>query len=205
MGNVAWTFMVVLPPIALAAASAVLSMIAGVLYVKDILSGGDTRPNAVSFFLWTVLQAIAAAAQIKAGPSWSLVVVLFLTLNTATVTILALVGYGYRRYGRLDFLCAVIALGAAYLLVRSPVGAIFFAIIGDLSAFIPVYLKAWRDPASEHLPAWVLVMLSSLFGALATDAWDLPNLIFPVYATVSNGLVIAFVLAGRGRLAYARL
>ncbi|MDP2692870.1 MAG: hypothetical protein Q8O88_04495 [bacterium] len=176
-----------------------LSVVAGVIYIKDILQGGETRPNAVSVFLWTVLQAIALAAQLKAGASLSVVIVIFVTLNTAIVTVLALSGYGYRKYGWVDFFCLVLAVAAivGWQVTGNPVLAIGFAIAGDLFACVPTAVKTYKEPRSEHVPAWALITVASVLGVLSTDRLDMANLAFPLYLVVSNGAIFSLAYFGR--------
>ena len=51
-------------------ASGVLAFLTVVPYVWDIL-GRITKPNVVTYLVWTLLQSIAIVAQLEAGASWS--------------------------------------------------------------------------------------------------------------------------------------
>lgn len=192
MGIVSWY-------VVAATLSGVFSVAAGVIYIKDILQGGETKPNAISFFLWTVLQAIALFAQIKSGATLSVVIVIFVTLNTAVVTALALTGYGYREYGKVDFFCLVLAIAAivGWQVTGNPVLAIGFAIVGDVFAFVPTAVKTYKEPRSEHVPAWALITVASVLGVLSTDRWDTTNLAFPLYLVVSNGTIFSLAYFDR--------
>src|SRR3989344_10830 len=182
-----------------AALSGVFAVAGGVFYIKDILQGGETKPNAVSFFLWTVLQAIALIAQIEAGASLSVVLMFFVTINTAIVTVLAVVGYGYQKYGKVDFLCFISAVAAIALwqVTGNPVLAIILAIVGDFLAALPTIVKTYREPRSEHLTAWAFVTAASALGVLSTDRLDAANLAFPLYLVVGNGSIFALAYFGR--------
>jgi hypothetical protein len=184
---------------ALAALSAVLAVASAVVYIKDVLKGGETKPNAVSFFLWTVLQGVAVIAQWKAGASWSVVFMIVMTIDTAIVAFIALIPkWGYRKYGWREIVCFVCAIAAAAALWHDPVDAILLAIVGDLFAFYPTVVKTQKEPQSEHLTAWVLVTAASLAGVLSTGVWDVANLAFPVYQVVMNGLIVFIAYSGRG-------
>jgi hypothetical protein len=187
--------------VATAVLSGALSVAAGWVYIKDILQGGETKPNAVSFFLWTVLQAIALAAQFKEGASWSIVIVIAVTLNTGAVTILALIGYGYRKYGKTELYCSILAVAAivGWKVTGNPILAIFFAIAGDLFAFVPTVVKTYREPRTEHWPAWGIVTAASVLGVLSSDQLDMANLAFPVYLLVSNGAIFSLAYFGRNK------
>lgn len=182
-----------------AAASSVLSIGAAGIYIQDILKG-QTRPNAVSFSLWTILQGEVLLAQLEAGASWSIAVVIILTFATTFVTVLALVGYGYRDYGYIDLFCFIIAIGAALILWAKPAASIFIAIIGDLCAYLPIYKKIYGDPKSEYLPAWILMTIAAILGALSASPPDIPNLAFPIYVAMANGLVVVLALLRRAFL-----
>ena len=185
-----------------AAVSAVLSFWALGIYIKEVLSGGEARPNAVSFLLWTILEAIALVAQYRAGASLSAIFVFLVTFNTAVVTVLAFIGYGYNKYGVTELICFVLALIAAYLLLVSPAPetAILPAIGGDMAASWPTLKKAYRDPRSEHWPAWGIITGASILGVFASDKFDLANLAFPVYCVGMTAAI--FGLAFRGRTRY---
>ena len=181
-----------------AALSGAFAFLAEFLYIRDIIRGGETKPNAVSFFLWTVLQTIALVAQIKAGASLSIVLITCVTLSTAVITVLALVGYGYRKYGKIDLSCLVLAVAAIVLwqITGRPVLAIVLAIIGDFFASLPTVAKTYREPRSEHLTAWALITVASVLGVLSADP-DAANLAFPVYLVAMNGAIFSLAYFGR--------
>lgn len=177
--------------------SGVCATISGVLYITDMLRGGDTKPNAVSFFLWTVFAEIALIGQLEAGASWSVVFAFFMALDMGIVTILAVVGYGYRKYGKLEFLCFVMAMASVTALRYDPVDAILLAIVGDFFAFCPTIVKTKKEPESEHAIAWLFVTMASVFGVLSTEILDTANLAFAGYQVVMNGSVLALAYFGR--------
>ncbi len=185
--------------IAAAVISGILSVSSAVPYIRDILRGGDTRPNAVSWFLWTVLQSIILVATLKAGASWSIVIVIFITINTTIVTILALIGYGYRKYGWLDAVCFVLAVVAIILwqLTGQPVLAILLAIFADLFASVPTLVKTYHDPRSENVAGWFLIMLAALIGGFSTEIFNTANLAYPIYVFFMNGAIFSLAYFGR--------
>lgn len=181
--------------------SGVFAVVAMVPYIRDILRGGETKPNAVSFFLWTVLQAIALVAQIKAGASWSIVIVFFVTMNTAIITVLALIGYGYQKYGKIDLFCFVLAVVAivGWQVTGNPVAAITLTIVADLFSSFPTVAKTYREPRSEQLTGWGLITVASILGVLSTDRLDMANLAFPMYLVLGNGTIFSLAYFGRRR------
>jgi hypothetical protein len=165
-------------------------------YVKDILKG-TTRPNIVSWSLWTLLQVIGIVAQISAGASWSLIFIIAMTFNTSLVVVLCLKGYGYKKYGLVDWICLSFAILAVvlWLATNNPIYALVFAIAADLMASIPTVVKTLKEPKSEIPIAWFLVTLAAFLGIISTTKLDIANLIYPAYFFIITGLIgsIAFV------------
>lgn len=180
--------------IGFAVLSAILEIASLIPYLQSIIRG-ETKPNAVSFALWTVLNTIALAAQIESGASWSAVVIAMITVSMTIITVLALSGYGYREYGILDVGCFIFAILAivGWQMTNNPVLAIVLAIAGDLFASVPTVVKTYRQPWTEHAGAWGIVTLAMLSGAMSTEKIDIANLAMPVYLVVVDGSI--FLLA----------
>jgi hypothetical protein len=184
-----------LPVAALAGAVQVSSIVP---YVRDMLRG-TTRPNVVSWSLWTLLQVIAIFAQLSAGASWSIVLLFAMTFNTSLVVVLCLMGYGYTKYGLVDYACFAFALGAILLwqATNEPLVALVLAVVADLIAALPTIVKTIRDPYSEIPLAWSLGGFSGLLGIISLTRFDVANLIYPVYILVTNALIACLAFFGR--------
>jgi chromate transport protein ChrA len=127
-----------------------------------MIRGSTTRPNLVSWLLWTILLLIGIFAQFSAGASWSVILLIASAFNTALVTVLILFGYGYKKYGRLDIACFVLALVAIVLwhVTGDPVLAIVLAICADFLAGSSNYpSKSYKEPFSESLFSWTIISL----------------------------------------------
>lgn len=179
--------------------SGVFSVVAAVPYVLSILRG-ETKPNAISWGLWSLLQGIALVAQFKAGASWSAVLIFFVTLNTVVVTVFALTKkYGYREYGAIDGISAVLAILAivAWQLTGNPIAAIVSTIVADACAAFPTMVKAKRDPRSENPTGWGFLLLASILGVASTERFDAQNLAFPLCLVVMSCIIFCFAYFGR--------
>jgi hypothetical protein len=182
-----------------AALSGVLTAWASIWYFMGIFQR-KTKPSTISFSLWTLLQAVALAAQLKEGsPSLSVVFMGLLTLDTALVTMLALAGFGHKKYEWHHPFSFAAAVAAAAMLWRNPNSSILIAIAGDVAACLPTVIKTRREPWTEHWPPWALITASSIFGALSSDRWDVANLAFPAYLAVANGTILCLAFFGRKR------
>lgn len=181
-----------------AIASGLLTVAAVVPYIWDMVRG-STRPNVVSWGLWLLVQSIFAAGQFTAGASLSIVLPIVEVFTVGIVVVLGLVGYGYKKYGPLDILCLVLALGAIVLwqITNDPMVALWMSVGADFMAAIPTLYKSYKDPESETISTYFLVVLSALAAAFSTTIYDVPNLLWPAYIFGINGAVVVLVLLGK--------
>ncbi len=167
-------------------------------YVRDILYG-TTRPNAVTWFLWLFIQAIAIAAQIHAGASWSLVMVIADGVTIGIVFVLSVIGYGYTSYDRTDLFCGLVGVLAIVLWVvtGNALVALVLSVVADGCAAFPTLRKAYKDPWSENPTGWAFTTVAALLAIISTTRFDTANLLFPAYLAVVNGLTFALAFVGR--------
>ena len=184
-------------------AAGIIQLYAIVPYVKDILLPDGTRPNVVSWALWTLLQLIAIWIQVTSdgGISWSLILLCATTFNTGLVVVLCLRGYGDKEFGPIEKACLAIALIAIglYVTTKDAEVALGFNILADLVAAGPTIMKTALNPRSEAWFPWFLVSVAAALGALSSEIRDAENLAFPIYLAIVNGLVAALAFAGRNR------
>lgn len=184
--------------LALGIISGILAVVAVPPYVKDILKG-TTRPNIVSWGLWTLIISISLVAQISAGASWSLIFMIGDLIGTSTVLVMCLIGYGYKKYGKLEVACFALAIVAIIIwqITRQPILAILFSIAADFMASLPTVAKAYKDPWSEDPSVWIVVAVASALGIISNTVFNAPNVLFPAYVLFINALVGVLSLFGR--------
>lgn len=183
----------------------ILGIIAGLLaifaivpYIKDVLHS-TSRPNTVSFAIWELLLLISFLAQLSSGASWSILMLAGDLVGTGIIVILCLTGYGYRKYGRTEWICLTLAILAIILwqVTNEPLLAIIFALIADLMAAIPTVVKTYRDPWSEAPTMWFIIAFAAILSLISTEIHNSPNMLFPAYLLCINGLVGTMALIGR--------
>lgn len=186
----------------------IIGIIAGLLqisavipYIKEILHG-STRPNIVSFALWTFIQTITIAAQLSAGASWSVILLFATTLGTGTIVVLCLMGYGYTEYGITDAMCFVLALVAiiAWQITKQPLVGFILSLAADFIAYIPTFIKTYRHPESEAVFPWLLIVCAAALAAFSTTKLDLANLLYPIYVFIMDGAVVSLAFWGQRAL-----
>jgi hypothetical protein len=176
----------------------VLGLLAGLIniasiipYVRDVLAG-STRPNIVTWFLWTLIGAILSYAQYTAGASWTLALLVGATLSDLVVTILS-IRHGQRRYGWIDGGCFAVAMLAiiAWWWTSNPVAAIIVGVMAEICAASPTIRKAYHKPESETPIAYAMSTCAGVLSLVASTRYDLANVLYPAYAIVSSGLIAA--------------
>lgn len=172
-------------------------------YVRDILAGG-TKPNAVSWTLWTLIQLTGIWIQVSSpdGFSWSLILMIATTFNTGLVVFLCALGYGYKKFGPIEWTCLPLALAALalYAVTRNGPLALAFLVVAYVVSDFPTIVKTWKDPLSEATFPWFLAAVATALGVASSTIYDIENLILPIYLTLGNGTIAAFAWFGQRRM-----
>ncbi|MDQ1299518.1 MAG: hypothetical protein QG636_186 [Patescibacteria group bacterium] len=179
-------------------AAGILQVLSVVPYLHSMVRG-TTRPNVISFALWTVLQCIAIAAQLSVGASWSVLLLIATTTNTFLIVVFCLFGYGYRKHGISEYLClslAIIAMCGWYF-TGDPNVALLLAVVANMMAAVPTILKTYRVPRSENALGWYLTFIASLMSLFSTTVWNFANLVFPIYYLFESGSIATLASFGR--------
>lgn len=183
----------------------VVQIIATVPYLISIVRG-STRPNLISWILWTVTVSITLVAQISAGASGSIFLLIGATICNLAVVFLCIKGYGYKKFGKIDVVTLILAIVAiiGWLVSSNPLIAIIFAVAADCIAYAPTIAKMYRYPATEQAVYWGLLVIADIFALISVTAITLPNIIFPIAYGIMNGvgffiLVLSFFKLHKNR------
>lgn len=159
----------------------------------------ETKPNAVTWFVWLILQIIATLAQISSGASWSLIILVVMIFNISLVLVLISLGYGYKQYHKVDYVCFFLAITSLILwqITGEPVLAIILAVLTDLFAIIPTIIKTYKEPSSENLVSWILNVLAAILACFSTTIIDVANLAFPIYYIMTDSTMVYLIYRGQ--------
>lgn len=162
---------------------AVIGSIGIAFYLRDTLRG-VTRPNRVTWLMWSVAPLLAFAVEVHEGVGLQSL----LTFTVGFLPLLVFVSsfhnrHGYWRIGALDYLCGVVsALGlAVWLATRHGTVAIAASIASDALAALPTLLKSWRDPDSESVSAYLSSAVNAAITLLTITTWTTAYAAFPIY------------------------
>ena len=100
--------------------------------------------------------------------------------------------YGEGGWSKIDRICLMGAVIGAILwfMSGSPlVGLLSFLVI-DFWGVIPTLIKSYFKPHGESNLAWSLSFLGSFLNLFAIQQWSLPIIIYPIYTTLINFIII---------------
>lgn len=165
-----------------------IAFIAYFFYFKDIFLG-TTRPNLVSWFLWMLGPFIAVFFQLKAGAGLSVIPVFIAGFGPVIVIIVSIFRKNsIWKISGFDVVCGIFSLLALvlYVLTHNLGISILFAILSDLWAFIPTYVKAWKAPESETSSVYSLSIFNNILALLIIKNWIFVIYSFSLYLIIAN-------------------
>lgn len=166
------------------------------LYIRDTLKG-ETKPNKVSWFIWAIAPLIASFLLFFETKSLS-ALPLFVSGFTSFLIFLASFKNknAYWELGKLDYLCLFFALCSlvAWLGFDEGFLATLFAILVDLIAFVPTYVKSWQSPETENLAPYLSGIFNSLLSLLTITTFTFLTYGFAFYFFLGCLVEIAIVL-----------
>ena len=169
---------------------ALLNFIGTSFYIRDTLAG-KTKPNRVTWLMWSIAPMIGTAAAISSGVTWAVVPVAMTGICPFLVLLASLRNRnGYWQLGAFDYACGAFSALALvlWLATQSTWVAIVFAILADGAAGLPTLIKAWRFPETESPLAFVASALSVIPSFIVATP-SFAAYAFPVYLIALNSSI----------------
>lgn len=174
--------------------------LAGVIsYIKETLKG-NTKPNKVTWLLWSVAPLIATFAAFAGGVRLSVLPVFAAGFGPLLVLFASFVNKkSYWKLEKFDYLCGLCSILALVFwgITKEPVIAIIFAIASDAFAAIPTLKKSWKYPETETIDAYTSGLFNSLTSFTAIKMWSFAAIAFPIYLVFINSSLILAVYRKR--------
>lgn len=185
--------------IILIALSGLLSIVAIVPYLRDIL-GRATKPRILTWAVWTFLTATVAVESFSEGAVASGWLAVFESIATGLVVVAGFY-YGDRRFTRLDLASFVgVLVGiAVWLISGNAAWGIYISLAIDFMGGIPTIVHCWKKPGEETLSTFVISALGAGCALLAVGSIDVVALIFPLYLTAMNALFSGILVYRRAQ------
>ena len=170
----------------------VVELIGTSFYIKETI-WGNTRPNRVTWLMWSIAPLIATFAAVSKGVGWAVLPVFMAGFSPFLVFVSSFINKNsYWRLKKFDYFCGFCSLLALILwgITKEPNVAIIFSIVSDGSATIPTLVKAWRMPETESASAYIVGLINALTTFAAIKIWDFASLGFPVYLVIACSLLL---------------
>ena len=165
-------------------------------YIKETIKG-KTKPNRVTWLLWSVAPLIATAAAVNTGVRMSAIPVFMSGFGPLLVFLASFFNKkSYWKLQKFDYLCGGCSILALVLwgITKEPMVAIIFAIGSDGLAGLPTLVKSWNHPETESVEAYSTGLFNSLTSFAAITVWNFAALAFPIYLVIINFLLMMAVL-----------
>ncbi|HNV96934.1 MAG TPA: hypothetical protein PKL13_01290 [bacterium] len=175
---------------------AFVGLIFTIPYIKETIKG-NTKPNRVSWLLWSIAPTIGTVASISNGVGWSALPVFMSGFIPFLVFIVSFINKNsYWKLEKFDYLCGLFSVLALifWAITKQPIIAIVFAILSDFSAAIPTLKKSWKYPETETVSAYVGGLFSAFTGFTAVKFWNFLEIAFLIYLVIMNIALIFAIL-----------
>jgi hypothetical protein len=175
------------------------TLVAALVYIRSMFRG-QTKPNRVTWLMWTIAPFTATFAAVSNGVTWAAVPVFMSGLSPFLILLASFLNKkAYWKLSAFDYLCGALSALALFLwfITSNPNVAIVFAIAGDALAAIPTLRKAWRNPETESPWPFVVGTFSPMTSFLVAAAWSFSQIAFPAYLVAVNVLLALSVSRGK--------
>jgi hypothetical protein len=101
----------------------------------------------------------------------------------------------YWKLSTFDIICGIFSILALvlYALTHNLAISIVFAILSDLLAFIPTFVKGWKFPETETSSVYISGLFNNILGLLIINNWIFTIYSFGVYLIIANIVIIVFL------------
>lgn len=171
----------------------IIGLVGAGLYIRGILYG-TTRPNQVSWILWTIVPFVGAFVSYKSGIS----IPLLLSTIMAGMSPLLVVSVAfitkkwYLKTSIFDIGCGLLSITSIFIWITTANGivALTFAILADLFAGIPTMVKSWHASETENVVPYSFGIVNQIITFMIIKDFSFMNIAFPIYFAVSNTIII---------------
>ncbi|NJN38073.1 MAG: hypothetical protein HC790_04000 [Acaryochloridaceae cyanobacterium CSU_3_4] len=184
--------------------SVLISVGGAYAYIRDTLSG-KSKPNRVSWAMWTLAPLIGTAAAFASNADFWATSRIFLAGFLPLLVFLAsfVNPKSYWQLTSFDLICGSLSLLALFVwvIIDSPHIAILLAAAGDGFASCPTLIKAWKHPETETGITYGAFFISVVLVIPSIPVWNIENAAFQIYLLMGNALMLFCIY--RQHLGYA--
>lgn len=160
-----------------------LSLSGSISYLVDTIKG-KTKPNKVSWFMWSLAPLIAFTAEIKEGVGLASLMTFSVGFGPLLIFISSFINKKSNwKIQKLDLLCGLLSVVGLILWQITKIGniAILFSLISDGAASVPTIIKAYHYPETENANVFILSAINAILTLLTIRIWNFAHVAFPLY------------------------
>ncbi len=180
--------------------SGIAILLSFVPYIKDIFRG-KTKPEKISWLIWSILGLIAFFSQFAKGASYSLVMIGAQAIGDLFIFILA-IKYGLGGFLKRDIIALVgvgVGLFLWYITKEAAIALFVVIFIDAMGAFLTV-IKSYENPATETVSSWVLTGIGGLLACISVGSFNFILLAFPLYILLASVAILIAIRLGFQRV-----
>lgn len=172
-------------------------MLSVIPYARSIFKL-ETKPQRMTWFIWSVVTFIAFFSQLAKGGTWSLLLTVGDTMAVLIIFILSF-KFGVSGYRKIDILslCGVGISLILWYFTKEPAVALYLIIITNFIGANLTIVKTWKDPRSENWIGWAMCGVGGFLGTLAVGEWNFILLLFPIYIFLINSAMAIIIISRR--------
>jgi hypothetical protein len=178
-------------------AAGILLLLGNIPYILSIRRG-ETRPNLVTWGIWTTIGFILLGSYRAIGATNTLWLPISQVISQLIITCYAF-KYSKGNWQPLDRVCLAGAAISLWLWWQSglPLVALLMNIAMDILGAIPTIKKIYSEPDSESIVFWWMSFGSSLLNLLAIENFSVAFVVFPVYLCALNITILTLLTRPR--------
>lgn len=174
----------------------ILGFLAFYPYIRDTLQK-KIKPHAFSWLIWAILAGSAFVIQLLGNGGFGSFVTGISALMATIMSVLWFI-YGDRKYHTIDFVSLIAATIAFFLwwYNKNPFYSIIIISTINLVWFVPTIRKSYKDPFSESLATWNLIVLRAILGIMALDIFTFDTIFF-AWTNLMEIILLVFMILWR--------
>ena len=178
---------------------AAISLAGTALYARDTFRG-LTQPNRVTWLLWFIAPMLAFADEVSQGVGLQSLMAFVLGFGPLLVLIASFMNpHAVWKIGPFDVACGIASAGGltVWLVTQNDTVALASFMAADFLAGLPTLIKAWREPETESVSAYLGGFINASLTLSTVTVWTTAEVAFPIQIIIFN--FVQVVLIG-GRL-----
>lgn len=185
---------------------AAFNLIGGSTYAVSTYRG-RTKPNRVSWFVWSLAAFVAFSAQISQHVGLRSLTTFMVGFGPLVVFLVSFVNKeSYWKVTRFDLWCGAFSISALVLWRITGIGnvAIALSILADVLATVPTLRKGFANPGTEHPLPFLTGCISAGITLLTLNRWSFSNGGFALYILLISATLFVLVYFKLGTVIRAR-